>query len=578
MSMKRLEQHFPSTAVFQRTDLSGCLARLREREPFIAKLHGSRSAVETAVFTSEDYEQLKADTTYIECLRNVFTNSTVVFLGYSVSDQYVLDILSDSARQLSLFGAGPHFVVSSEFSGRPPLHRISYSLKRFPDHRSALTVLEIIRQVQSKIVTTNCSVSAHVESDSKRVTSSLKEAAYYISDFMPPGTWTTSTTAEFQPQEDIQNEVTVGLGFTRDEMPFTSSTAGHDLTVGLICFDRVYFPLSAVGKVHHALGSEFFWQLVQSDVIRFVHLQNEPAILLRKEGLLGDIGIMRVASENPREPLPPGFHIRRQLTPMLGKEDIAEKLFSDLEQRTVVFDETSRVDLAGSVRAAVMMPEVARLLGIGEAIVPTNVPRWLRFPYLRLAHLVHTGAVCDWLGIRAAKIPFGGAILTSAAFGLQSPEERAASYASYVLSGRFDADLGTALLRSPGLLPKILRFRESSEGRAFRSEVRDQLFASEAAEFTASVDAALRRNIPLSVLQKARDKFSSLLTESLALTAVPAVWTDSRITDDVTRLWRLKSRLELLALAKERKVLKSDPCLCGSGDKLQLCCFAPLRD
>lgn len=190
----------------------------------------------------------------------------------------------------------------------------------------------------------------------------------------------------------------------------------------------------------------------------------------------------------------------------------------------------------------------------------------------------YTGSVCDRLGIQAAKIPFGGERLTSAAFGVQSASESADNYASYVLTGRFDTDLGAALVSQPTVFKGIVRFRNTAEGEAFRREIRDQLVANAASEFSASVNAGLARNIPIKVLQQARDKLSTLLTESTKITSVPAVWTNTRQSDDTTRYWRARSRRTLLDFAKQRGTRGDDPCLCGSGDKLRLCCLLPLRD
>src|SRR6267154_2974884 len=53
-----LEQRFSGAAVYQRSDFSGCIEQLQDGRSFIAKLHGSRSAIESTVFTHEDYEAL----------------------------------------------------------------------------------------------------------------------------------------------------------------------------------------------------------------------------------------------------------------------------------------------------------------------------------------------------------------------------------------------------------------------------------------------------------------------------------------------------------------------------------------
>lgn len=370
--------------------------------------------------------------------------------------------------------------------------------------------------------------------------------------------------------------MTVGLGFTNNEFPFSQSTAAHDLIVGLICFDVIYLPLTALHRIRALLGDSF-WQLSQADVVQFVHIQHEPAIVSGKGELMGNVGLITLTASTG-DPQSIGTHIRRQLAPAPGMEAEAEKLFSELESKVIMFGDGLKLELASSVRASFMMPEVAKLLGIGEAILPSQVPIWLRFPCLRMAHLVQTGAVCDRLGIQAAKIPFGGVRLTSAAFGVQPSSDSADQCASYVLSGRFNSDLGSALVAQPSVLQGILRFRETAEGEAFRREVRDKLHTDVASEFPASVNAGLARNIPPQILQKAQDQLSSLLTESISISSVPAVWANSLQLDDSTRFWRARSRSLLIGLAKERGIGRDDPCICGSGDKLRLCCLSPLRD
>ena len=572
-----IEQRFPKLAVFQRSDLSGCIESFQTGKPFIGKLHGSRSAIESAVFTEEDYTALRADTSFINTMKLIFALGTVVFLGYSVSDQYVIDLLSDNAKDMRLFGAGPHFVVSADFKGNPTLMRISYSLKRFPDHRSALTVLDIIREVEAR----KAEISARIAPENKppdSVPSRVANAtAYFISDFVPPGTWNTSTTAKFLRRDGVMAEMTVGLGFTNGEVPFNASTAAHDLVVGLICFDIVYFSLTALHKVHQLLGSEIFWEFVHLNVIRFVHSVHEPAFISEEGALIGDTGLVSI-SEADGTPQAAGPFIRRQLTPAPGKETLAEKLFEELEKKTVVFDKGDRMNLASLVRASVMMPGVARLIGIGEAILPSQAPRWLMFPYLRMAHLVHTGVICDELGIQAAKIPFGSSKLTSAAFGVQAPAEWAEQYASYALSGRFYSDLGEMVLSQPSILKHIVTFRNTTEGESFRMQVREQLLGNDASEFSASINAGLKRNIPIQILEKARQKCLTLFTEKASISPVPAVWTNSLLADDSTKFWRARSRKLFLDLAEKRGISKEDPCLCGSGEKLRRCCLAPLQD
>jgi len=193
-----------------------------------------------------------------------------------------------------------------------------------------------------------------------------------------------------------------------------------------------------------------------------------------------------------------------------------------------------------------------------------------------MAHLVHTGAICSKLEIQAAKVPFGGTQLVSAAFGVQLGTEWAERVASYGITGRFDTNLGALIIQNPQLLQNILRFRRSSEGKSFRKEIGETLKREPGAEFTASVNAGIERNISSNILQRGHDKFQSLMTDSAKFTPVPVVWGDLLHSDNSTKLWRRKSYRMLLDMCQKRGIRKEDPCICGSGEKLRLCCLRPL--
>jgi len=289
-----------------------------------------------------------------ETLRSdIFATATVVFLGYSVSDQYLVDLLSDNERDMSLFGAGPHFVVSTDFKETPSVRRIGYSLKRFPDHRAAMTVLDLIRQVEARkaeLAARTETTAGTAEGDKPSLGT---KSAYFISDFTPPGTWSTASTLGFKRPDGTEGEAAVGLGFTNDEMLLRESTAPHDLIVGLICFDVVYFPLSAAWKVFLLLGDSL-WDLVQSGVIRLIHLQHDPSVMFSEKGaLIGGLGLITLTAQAVG-PESPGVILRRTVKPTVGKEAEGEKLISEVESRIVVFAEGDRMELANLTRAAFM--------------------------------------------------------------------------------------------------------------------------------------------------------------------------------------------------------------------------------
>jgi hypothetical protein len=221
---------------------------------------------------------------------------------------------------------------------------------------------------------------------------------------------------------------------------------------------------------------------------------------------------------------------------------------------------------------------LVKLLGLSDAIRPNQAPVWPKFPLLRLAHLVHVAAICDYYGLEAAKMPFGGTALISAAFGVRRNPDSADQIANYVTIGRYNTDIGKFIGYDITIIDRLITFRDTQAAENLRREIEKAMATDEAIAFHAAVDGGLRSAIPREVLQQAADGFSLLNTERTAATPTPAVWTDLRSDDDSTLYWRRRSRAMLLQLCKERKIKGSNPCICGSGDILRLCCLPPLRD
>ena len=571
-----LEKSLPAAVTVQRTDLSRCVDFLQTKTPFVAKLHGSISSVRSMVFTTEDYSELVSDPHYIQSLKYIFTGCTVVFLAYGVRDSYVVSLLRDNVAHMELFGAGPHFVVTNGPAPVPSLRRIRYLVKVKPDHSAALNVLAHIAQSATRTAPTTLDVQGpnSTSQDGAKAPGRVPpgKTAYYITDLLP---------GDFQEitagREGTEIEASFGLGFTAEEMPFTASTALHDITVALICFDYVYLPAGALGLIFTLVGEPLFRELITGDVIRFIHDITRLGVFFSPHQAMGSLGNATARSKDGASARPLSDVIRRSFSPIAGKEVEAEKLFSDIERRTCVYRKADEIEFTSLVRGALLMPAVSTLLGIGDCILPTQVPRWLRYPYLRLGHLVQTAVLCGEYGIQAAKVSFGGIQLTNAAFGVEPTGNSADHLASYVTAGAYNADLGALVLQNPPIVKQILHFRDSSAGQAFRAEIRQVLAAENGPEFNASVNAGLSRAIPVTILQQARDKMLTLMTESTRATVVPAVWGNVLYSDSVTKRWRDRSAKMLVELCQSRNITKDDPCICGSGEKLRLCCMAPLR-
>ncbi|HTD23562.1 MAG TPA: SIR2 family protein [Terriglobales bacterium] len=572
-----LESRLRNATVLQTTNLPRSIDLLNSRASFIAKLHGSSSAIEDAVFAKGDYDALLQIKGYLSSLNHLFLTCTVIFLGYSVRDTYVLKLLADNVEDTAFFGTGPHFVTTTtERHDLSSLHQISYDLRRHPDHRAAMTVLDYVWQ--AKLIAQTGTLPIEISDTVQQPVSSPKPSIYYISDFKPPGTWHDFSAASILSHDTgATGHITIGLGFTNEEIPSAVTTAPHDLVVGLICFDYVYLPLIAASALFQLVGEELLKRILEEDVVRFLHTENEMSAIFAEGEVLGVIDLIQPKSMDGLQPQSPSEVISRHFSPKPGQEEPANKILQDMESKVIIFKDSVKLDIAPFTRNCLLMPGISRLLGIGEAILPSQVPIWLKFPYLRLAHLVHTGVLCDKLNMIATKLPFGGVQLTTAAFGIRIAQEWSDEYASYAVTRNFNSDLGTYVLQQPQIISSILQFRRSSEGEALRKEVKEQLLSHEGTEFATSVNAGLRRNIPMTVLQRAHDKLAILMTTSGRAATTSAVWSSRLLLDDTTYLWRKKALQTLLDLCREKGITQNDPCVCGSGDKLYQCCMFPLN-
>lgn len=565
-----LEQGIGTVDVIERSDLERCGDAIVSRTPFVAKLHGSISAVESTVFTTSDYGQIKGSTSYIGAVKSIFSLASVLFIGYGVNDDYVLNLLSENDTEHELFGNGPHFRLTD--SPGPPVNgvfSIGYNTTRHGDHRGALTILQLIEQE-------NASLSVEVISPQRTPAATMPESGFYISDFKPSGTYTSGQFLELNNPENNRINAILGLGFAQEELSSTEPVAFHDLVVGLTCFDRVFLPLEAVTAFHDRASPEVFWALMQSGAIKFVDIVHLPFYLSKPESISGNIGVVRVQDPEHVETRTSMSVVRKILHPMPGQEVEGGALIESIAPHIIQFAESIPLNLAGMVRNGLLMPGVSRLLGYSDFATPHAIPRWLAYPTLRFAHLMQTGLICSHFDIRAARVPFGGVSLLSAAFSIQRTNETAFDYASFVMSGAFGSNLSAYIERNPKTLLDLLKFRETNEAVALRREVADRLETNDGTEFSTAIEGSLRSAIPKVVLQAARNKFSALVKTNSPEASAKAVWSDENSGDPSLWRWRARARELLLDEARLRGVRSSSPCICGSGDSLRDCCMRPL--
>jgi len=143
-----LENNITGTTTIDNTDLERIIDFVQDENSFICKLHGSINRLKSLVFTTKDYETLLSTHNYQELLKYIFTQGIVIFLGYSLSDNYVLQTLLGSNELRPLLGDGPHFLVtsSSKINLNDNIKTIIYETDVKTGHRSAFQILDFIEQ------------------------------------------------------------------------------------------------------------------------------------------------------------------------------------------------------------------------------------------------------------------------------------------------------------------------------------------------------------------------------------------------------------------------------------------------
>lgn len=355
--------------------------------------------------------------------------------------------------------------------------------------------------------------------------------------------------------------------------------AMHDLIVGLVSFDEIRMPLACAGRLFQLVGESLFTELMNTEVIRFVYFEREPIVMFAgvDEVRGGDIGEMH-SMIDVNTPLTIDDQLRKMFVPLPGKEGALEPFLLTIHAAIHSFDHTI-FNIPSLTRGALLHPSVQKLLGLSDAVVPSSFPRWARFPILRLAHTIQAGCACQSLSIPATKIGFGSEILVGAAFAVSAARDWADTVSSYVLTGRFNTDLGQYVEANPGILQTILDFRDTQAGVNLRKEILAELAVNSGADFVASVNAGLKKLMPTSVLDAAHDELSGLLfKQNPESVVVPAVWTNTKNSDAIAKRWRKRCRKELEDYCHKWGFSDGSSCPCGSGEKLRLCCALALRN
>jgi hypothetical protein len=347
----------------------------------------------------------------------------------------------------------------------------------------------------------------------------------------------------------------------------------HDLIVGLLCFDHVYTHLPSLGNLARVISEHSFETLLSNDCLRFIDWPYQQLIQFPQGrvdvgGSLLTLGLVDVDLDKQLDDT-----INKMLSPRPGLEAEGRATIELVKEKTATLTRDIEPNIPKMVCGLLMRPSIRKLIGMSGGTSAISIPDWIAYPVLRLAYITKLGATCQALGIASTKLDHGCDELAAPAFAAAAGAEWADGMASYVLTQRFDTDLGGFSLAHPGNLSAILRFRESSEGANLRKAILEQLAVRQGSDFVTSVNAGLRNVIPTQTLQAAGDRLKGLLLAEGAIRALtPAVWNNTSFTNKASPLWRKKSAERLREYCLAHSIGLYDPCPCESGEKLRFCC------
>ena len=568
-----LENGLESVQTVQRDDIEQILDLNASDKSYLLKLHGSVSDIESVVFTKSDYDTLWSNPRVPDILSKVVVESSLVFIGYSLQDQSVVELLERSDQLRSLLGDGPHFAILPQHNTQlpPSVRVIEYKPIPHKDHRASITVIEELAAARK---------GQDLDHIPQEIASDLI-SAHLLFDIFPPGTWNTSYTAEATSiSSGDEVSVTAGLGFKSDELTTRQSTALNDLLVGLTCFDVVYAPFTAFSRLIKLIGESPFMHLVKNGELRFIYWERELALIFRSKDILrqGELNLITVYDHENGPPLQPIDHLRRWINPQTGKEALSEENIEIIANQTMTIKQDQEQDIIGRTRSLLLSPRIRDMLGVSGGAPLDQITQWNAFPILRLGHVVKIGTACNLLGLASAKLDFGSDGLAGPAFATSFGQEWSDSVASYILCGSFSEDLSRLAESDPGVIKAVLQFRNTAAGSHLRKEVMEQIAVSAGAEVHSSVNAGLRQLLPSRVMDQARSQFVNLYVSPTNLLQPKTVlWNDIRSADQALRLWRERSLRELTAICHEADISQYDPCPCGSGERLKFCCEESLK-
>lgn len=103
-------KHNKSIPTYTNKLLSNVNKSISEHKNFLFKLHGSYEQSDTIIFTQNDYKKLYFNSAYIDTLKNIFINYSVLFIGFSYNDPDISSIVSSLAHEFNS-GSQMHYLL-----------------------------------------------------------------------------------------------------------------------------------------------------------------------------------------------------------------------------------------------------------------------------------------------------------------------------------------------------------------------------------------------------------------------------------------------------------------------------------
>jgi len=561
-----LEKHLNNAEVVSKNDIERIPFLLSSGNSFIGKLHGSISDISSIVFTNEEYNELINNQAFQENLRHTMRISTLIFVGFSLRDKYILDLLSKNEKLGTLFGDGPHFAIVTEDVGLLPknVKRIEYKSEPLHDHRTPISIIEDIAFLHK---------SDHLPIE---VSSPVKTKSIHLLMDLHPEPDSNETSAFTTNSDDkIERLWFAGEGYTREELIDNKNSALHDIIVGLLCFDQIATSIWNAKAIHNILGGPLFCSLVENDILKLINWKHRSVIMFPDLTSLAGGKLLDIILQNPDGSETSGpWALRRQIIPIPGGGTAAENKIKALEDKVIELNEQGEGLILNTTRSLLLRPSVRNLLGLSHASSVESIAKWQAYPILRLAGLARVAETAMHLGIPSARINFGVAALAGPAFSLTSGIADAGENAGYIVAGTFGADLGRFAQTNPGTINAIMNFRETAAGCDLRKEILTRLTKNEGSDAAIAINTSLQSALPHKILEKAKEELSKLyINQSPKVIHRTAFWTEDSLPEKSLQLWRIRSRKTLEATINQYRIDTFDPCPCGSGEKLKFCCL-----